>query len=543
MRQTQSHCIYAGARESGVGMMTAVLPRTKRLWGPVLAIVILSVIVAFLASALLRHGETPSERIARLSNSGALDEAERLAWQELGRRGNDLQLWLRFLDIHAELHEESGEQEAPQISEAAIRQRLTQIPRGPVATLATFWYEHVSAEAKPGAEVLALANAPKPARYANYLIGRVALDDEDTQWQEAARRFEREGLAFPNEGLRYLRRAVVIWVDHDAWDEVRRRADDRRYAKVYNAMFRLEMATHDRDWPRILLWAWPAGYGSIRAWPVALALLSAVLWLAITTRLGRIVDHIQGRAVLYALAFVLGILSIYPTLLSVVLEEDIFKFRIVNQPLPDAIYFVAGVGLREELAKLLLFLPLLPALLRRGSRIEAMTCGALVGLGFAAEENIGYFSHYAAGTALSRFLTANFLHMSLTALLALSVFDAARGRSTPRDRFNVMFPLIVCIHGAYDFFLSDPEFSRFSLISMMLLIFVAQQFLRQLLIATSRREEEDVLRLFVASLTLLTGVSYIYASTLAGPLMALRLVAVGGLGIVFVIYMFVRELT
>src|SRR5207244_7138900 len=122
---------------------------------------------------------------------------------------------------------------------------------------------------------------------------------------------------------------------------------------------------------------------------------------------------IAGRPLLYGLSFVLGILSIYPTLLAVVTEESIFKFKMVNQPLPDAIYFVAGVGLREELAKLLLFLPLLPALLRRGSRIEAMTCGALVGLGFAAEENIGYFSELAPGVALSRFLTANFLHMPL----------------------------------------------------------------------------------------------------------------------------------
>jgi RsiW-degrading membrane proteinase PrsW (M82 family) len=172
-----------------------------------------------------------------------------------------------------------------------------------------------------------------------------------------------------------------------------------------------------------------------------------------------------------------------------------------------------------------------------------MTCGALVGLGFAAEENIGYFQHFAASAAISRFLTANFLHMSLTALVALSVFDAARGRSTSRDRFDVIFPLVVCIHGAYDFFLSDAAFSSFSIVSMILLIFVARQFLRQLLIASSRAEEEGVLRLFVTSLALITGVSYIYATTLFGPLLAIRVIALGGIGVAFVLYMFVRELT
>ena len=99
------------------------------------------------------------------------------------------------------------------------------------------------------------------------------------------------------------------------------------------------------------------------------------------------------------------------------------------------------------------------------------------------------------------------------------------------------------VTGMRGFFLADPDLSRYSLISMMLLIFVARQFLRQLLIATSRVEEEDVLRLFVWSLTLLTGVSYIYATTLAGPLIAIQLISVGGLGVAFLIWIFVRELT
>jgi hypothetical protein len=111
----------------------------------------------------------------------------------------------------------------------------------------------------------------------------------------------------------------------------------------------------------------------------------------------------------------------------------------------------------------------------------------------------------------------------------------------PHDRFQFMFPLIVLFHGAYDFFLSDS--GMYSLLSMFLLILVAQQFLRQLLVATSRFEEEGILRLFVTSLTLITGVSYIYATTLVGPLMAIRLIAVGSLGVAVVIYMFVRELT
>ncbi len=515
-------------------------PRTVRLWGPVLIIAVLSVIIALIAEALVRHMETTSDRISRAVETGDLDDAEDLLWQLLKSKPGDLQLWIRFIGVHGELlkHEEPSA-----IGDVDIRQGLARIPKGTTATLAGYWYEYEATQAKPGPPILVLADAPRPARYANYILARIALDDEEHEWATAARRFEREGLAFPKEGDRYLRQAILVWVHHEAWDEIGKRMRDPRYRDLQDASLRLDVAIHQRDWPGILLWLWPAGYVHVGIWPLLLALLSGGLWLVITTRLGRIADRIEGRALLYTAAFVLGIISVYPTLLFSILEESVFKFKIVEQPLPDAIYFVVGVGLREELSKLLLFLPLLAILLKRGSRIEAMTCGALVGLGFAAEENISYFQHFAASAAISRFLTANFLHMSLTALLALSVFDAARGRSTSRDRFDVIFPLVVCIHGAYDFFLSDPEFSRFSLVSMLLLIFVARQFLRQLLIASSRAEEEGVLRLFVTSLALITGVSYIYATTLVGPLMAIRVIALGGIGVAFVLYMFVRELT
>lgn len=517
---------------------------SQRLWTPVFAIAVASVVAALLASALTHRNETPAERIGRIANMGELETAERLAWQELQSHPGDLQLWLRFIDIHAELLEHTDETEAPAtVGDTSVRQLLARAPKGPVATLATFWYETKATANKPdAAPVRALADAPKPARYANYLLGRLALEDE-TQWNTAAQRFEREGFAFPKASERYLRRAIGIWIEHDAWNEVRKRVNDPHYASIVDASLRLELAEQSRDWAGILLWLWPAGYVHVEVWPIALAILAAVLWIIITTRLGRIGDGVEGRSVLYALAFILGVLSIYPTLVTGVIEESIFHFKEVNQPLPDAIYYIVGVGLREEIWKLLLFLPLLPRLLDRGSRIEALTCGALVGLGFAAEENISYFERYNAAVAMSRFLTANFFHMSMTAIIAVSVFDAARGRSTPRDRPNVLIPIVVAIHGAYDFFLSSPEFASFSLVSMILLIFVARQFLRQLVIATSREEEEDVLQLFVWSLAILTGVSYIYATTLVGPWVAVRMIAVGGLGVVFVVYMFVRELT
>jgi len=47
----------------------------------------------------------------------------------------------------------------------------------------------------------------------------------------------------------------------------------------------------------------------------------------------------------------------------------------------------------------------------------------------------------------------------------------------------------------------------------------------------------------IASMALITGVSYVYATTLVGPWGALRMIAIGIVGVAIVIYMFVRELS
>src|SRR5689334_14658339 len=215
-------------------------PRSARLWWPVFIIAGICVVTALVVWLVAgRRDDTAPE-------------SEQAAWKDLAARGDDLRLWIQFVDLHAD------EDDSP-ISDEAIRQRLAKVPRGPVATLAAFWYEHVSKSAKPDASVLTLANAPNPPRYANLLLARVALDDEENQWQEAARRFEREGDAHADGRKENLQAALAVYVDHNAWDDVRRRVRDPRYRGVVDAAFRLELAMHDHDWAGILLWLWPAG--------------------------------------------------------------------------------------------------------------------------------------------------------------------------------------------------------------------------------------------------------------------------------------------
>jgi len=525
----------------------------RHLWLSVIGICICSVVVAIFISRAGQSRKSLRQRAASLIAAGEIDGAEKLYWRSLQKTPVELETLVGFIDVHAILAAKGGDQEQddraddtglplPTVLETQIQRLLERRDLSPgVATLGRYWYGVRMVDAKTSsAQVRSLADSIPPHRWANHLLARGAMLNDDPA--EAARRFEREGLAYPAEAGDDLRHALYIWSDTGAWDELRNRSRDPRYGSVTGPSFRVHLAEHDRDWLTVIRYVWPAGFEDVQPWILFLAALAGTLWFAIASRMGRIGEGVAGRKTLYAGAFVLGVLSVYPTLLLITLEESVFSLRLLEQPIPDFIYFVFGVGLREELCKLLLFLPLLPVLWRRRSRIEAMTCGALVGLGFAAEENIGYFHRMAIADALGRFLTANFLHMSLTALVAVSVFESSRRVGVRRATFGTVFPVAVLLHGVYDFVLESRETARVSFLAMGVFILLSRQFLREMMSTCPVERQRGVLRTFVLSLVLLTSVSYIYATTLVGATQALAVIGSGLFGVAIMIVMFVREL-
>ena len=179
---------------------------------------------------------------------------------------------------------------------------------------------------------------------------------------------------------------------------------------------------------------------------------------------------------------------------------------------------------------------------RFGSRRDALACGALVGLGFAAEENIGYF-HLGLSTALSRFLTANFLHVSTTGLVAVAIDDAVRGdrtRSGAVDAWTRTLPFVVLIHGVYDFFLSSQSFGGASFVSMLTFALLARHFVNVLRQLPGR--EGPLLPVFVVGLAVVAGATFVYAATLVGVAHAAAAIAMGALGLAIVAIVFGREL-
>jgi len=518
------------------------------MWLIVIAICVASVVAALGVWSTKLRNETPIERAERLADEGDFAGAERVYWSILDRGPIEMETLLDFIDNHVDLLEHRFHVlRDPRIPGGAIRTAdiLARLDRDDVSEttriLGRFWLTvRLHPRMANVAAVEALADRPKPAAWANHLLGEAALDRNDPG--DAARRFEREWRAFPDEAAADLDLAVSLWADHGAWDEIRRIVREPGARAALRMSTRLDVAIHEHDWPTVLALLWPVGFVGVGRWPWALAILAGILWFAIGARMGRIGDEVKGRRTLYIAAFVLGVFSVYPTLVTIVLEEELLHLTQVGEPIRDAVFFVFGVGLREELWKLVFFLPLLPILRRRGSRVEALVCGAFVGLGFAAEENVGYFASYALSAAIERFLTANFLHMALTALVCVALFDGNRAREGSIGHFHVAFPLAVFIHGAYDFFLSSPQLGDYSLLAIGIFVLLAHRFLREIVFMLADDEREDILRLFVISLFVLSGVSYVYATSFVGPTLALGVIASGFLGVIVLVIMFVREL-
>jgi RsiW-degrading membrane proteinase PrsW (M82 family) len=290
-------------------------------------------------------------------------------------------------------------------------------------------------------------------------------------------------------------------------------------------------------------WFVPFQYEGVTGGVLALAAAAALAWFWICARIGQISERAKLRVPLYAGAFFLGIVSIYITLAILEVEERV-GFRENGNPLGDLIYFVLGVGLREELSKILCFLPLLP-LIRRvgGGKREVLACGAFVGLGFAAEENVNYFSSGSLSIAITRFLTANFFHIALTATLANAVDDFFRDREGQANAMSRTAALVVGAHGLYDFCIGNDTYGDISWVTVIVFVLMARTFLR---IAQSLRGKKtfrvSLQRLFVVLLSALCGATFVYACVLLGPVAAMRAVAAGTLGSIFIVVMFVQEL-
>lgn len=287
--------------------------------------------------------------------------------------------------------------------------------------------------------------------------------------------FIREGLAFP-EATQSRETAVRLAISLRDVDSLQRMAAVEGWVESCPPA----VLHHAGTLLRNLRWQWqgliqhrlanfPIGW-------VALTLLTVGLWYAVLVMHTEPLSWRWTRPMLPVMA---GVISIWPTLAVLAYQEGELGFT-PDAPFPhDLWYYIAGVGLREELSKLALFAIFLPWLLYRGDTGKALLIGGFTGLGFALEENLGYFQDFGSGAAWARFLSANFLHIALTGLAAAALYRMLRTRFAEAERFIGTFVAVVVAHGAYDY-AAVSEIDGMDWASIIVLAVVANFFFTQL---------------------------------------------------------------
>jgi RsiW-degrading membrane proteinase PrsW (M82 family) len=239
------------------------------------------------------------------------------------------------------------------------------------------------------------------------------------------------------------------------------------------------MAARKQDWLSTVKWIAQSMLSSIQIGSFILATLAMLIWGTILMKLCQASRFDKWTPLLCAAALLLGMMSVIPTFFWIILEEMYLPIGKGEDLFHTIVYFIATVGLREEVCKLLLFLPLAPILIKRGYHLEFLLVASFVGLGFAYEENFNYLGGSMGTATHGRFLTANFLHISLTGMSGLFFCRALGTRAYGFNDFFAMFGIVIIAHGLYDAFIVHPPLDDGGFLAMILFIVFSKYYFKE----------------------------------------------------------------
>ena len=184
-------------------------------------------------------------------------------------------------------------------------------------------------------------------------------------------------------------------------------------------------------------------------------LAGAALLLGVWFVFVRRIDVFEPEPLLCVLGCLLGgMLSTLPARLLYDALDFAFGFQVNGHPLNDLAFSVLGIGLVEELVKLLPVLVMIGFTREVDESVDYFVYASLSGLGFAFVENLGYFDGWGPSLIVGRGLISVPLHMAMTSLAVYGLFYARyRRKRHPLVWLAASFSAACVIHGLFDFFL------------------------------------------------------------------------------------------
>lgn len=415
----------------------------------------------------------------------------------------------------------------------ALRQRFSETETALALNFLRAWERRDPAALE---RLQAMGGATPPVPHANDALGRIELHAE--HFAEAVPYFLREGERPEARSARYL--AIVALLEGKEYERAKALLREPGFSEFRTPWIELRLAIAQRDWVGILRALARVQLTSYTVDVVLLAALAGLAWAFFLAHLGEWPRLTAKIAILSIVGFVLGVLSTTATLYTVILQDDILGFAPGTEIPRVILYYVAGVGLREEVCKLLFFAPLLFFMRHSYDDFTALIVASFVGLGFAIEENGNYFVASAATSVPGRFLSANFFHIALTGLNGLALFRAFRG-SAGLNEFLFIFPLTVVLHGLYNAFMSLPTLDE-GYVSMCIFVGFSMYYFRRVHeLRENVRMTISLTGAFVFATSLLAAAMIVFQMTKLGASAGAQVMFMEIVGSVILLIMFFRE--
>ena len=245
---------------------------------------------------------------------------------------------------------------------------------------------------------------------------------------------------------------VSFHVANREYEALTQLASDADFAPHISTVLRLKLALHQRDWPAVVARLAEMEFATISAQPLILALAAGFAWLVIALHSGQPNGLLSYRVLVPLLALCVGASGALAAHIVDVWQEEILGFRESGQFLPDLAFYAGIVSPREEIIKLLLLAPFLPALLLRRDPLETLIVSGCIGLGFALEGNLQLCRTMKVDDAFGRLLTANFFHFAATALAGTALCNCLHSKFRKSIPFVLTLAGVILAHAVYDAF-------------------------------------------------------------------------------------------
>ena len=193
-----------------------------------------------------------------------------------------------------------------------------------------------------------------------------------------------------------------------------------------------------------------------------------IIWFLYLTKLYQNELKIDFRIYLILL---LGMLFAFMTSILSDFNKYVFYFNLNGALLNDFLYCVVGIGMIEELVKIIPLLLIIKIYPKKLQPIDYLIFASVSALGFAFIENIIYFDRGGIKTMQGRALTATVVHMFNSSIIAYGIIIGKYSKHKKTAiQFLIYFLIASVTHGFYDFWLINTQAVQFNFITFIWLL-------------------------------------------------------------------------